>query len=180
MLYAFGLTSMRGSLPTIEKTSSANPRMTWPRERLRPPRQRSSTSLATCLIPAPPHLSSGVVVFVHAVTEPRHLALPALHSLDELRDVVHAPNVAQHAQHRLIGSPMQRAVERPSGARQHCVHVHPTAHTGWGQLWLRQKKRAWPHLDARCRAAAAEQFISCSACSVNRMSNTRASLGCGR
>lgn len=35
------------------------------------------------------------------------------------------------------------------------------------------------NLDARCLAAAVEQFISCSACSINRMSSARASRGFG-
>jgi hypothetical protein len=35
------------------------------------------------------------------------------------------------------------------------------------------------HLEARCRAADVEQFISCSACKMKRMSRTLANLGFG-
>ena len=41
-----------------------------------------------------------------------HLLLAVLDALNELGDVLHIANALQHAQHRLISSSMQRAVQR--------------------------------------------------------------------
>ena len=49
------------------------------------------------------------------VAKAKKLLLPVLDTLNECWDLVRVPNALQHAQHCLVGTPMQRPVQSPDG-----------------------------------------------------------------
>mmetsp|Transcript_2581 Transcript_2581/g.4624 ORF Transcript_2581/g.4624 Transcript_2581/m.4624 type:complete len:291 (-) Transcript_2581:701-1573(-) len=81
-----------------------------------------------------------VKVLVHAVPKSKQLLLFGLDALQKLWDVLHAANARQHAQHRLVGSPVQRTVQRAHRPRDGDEHVHAAArevaHRGGGAVHL--------------------------------------------
>ncbi|MPM66872.1 hypothetical protein SDC9_113784 [bioreactor metagenome] len=58
-----------------------------------------------------------VVVLVDPVAEPHQPGAAGLHPPDELRNVGHVADLAQHPQHRLVGAAVQRAEQRPDAGR---------------------------------------------------------------
>ena len=55
------------------------------------------------------------------VSKAKHLLLAVLDALQKGADVVHAADALQHAQYRLVGAAMQRAVQR---AHRACACAH--------------------------------------------------------
>jgi hypothetical protein len=82
----------------------------------------------------------GVVRLVDPVTEAHEAPLTLADALHEGRDVVHAPDLVQHAEHGLVGPAMERAVKGRHGAGQRRVGIrvggpdHP--HRGGGAVLL--------------------------------------------
>lgn len=98
----------------------------------------------------------------------------------------------------LVCTTMQWAIKGSCSSSQSRIHIHTTEtqHNQKPSLILKplnsisyvtvrcyrcnQKVQlAGQYLEARWRAAAVEQFISCSACKMKSMSSTLASRGCG-
>src|SRR5581483_3588182 len=61
-------------------------------------------------------LRARVVVLVDAVAEAHQATVARLHRLDELGHARDVADLAEHPQHRLVGAPVERAVERGGGA----------------------------------------------------------------
>lgn len=56
----------------------------------------------------------------------KHFFFLAFDALEEFGYILHAPNSLQHAENSLIGSPMQRPIQRPYGPCHCRVDIHTT------------------------------------------------------
>ena len=72
------------------------------------------------------------------------LLLAIFDAIDEGGDVIHRLDARQHAQHRLVGAAVQRAVQRAHAAAHRCVYVHPTAGQVPASEWEAHARSARP------------------------------------